>query len=204
MPISNVLTVSPIYSDYATVFGNVVMGGTYSNTRIRTLRRLAIAAISTMPRSACNTCSRLSDRWAPATIFSTAMQSRKHRRCEIQRAGLNHAFSKQTDVYGSAAWQTVSGDDSTGHAAVANIADLSPSSNRHQAVAHLGRHKFQLSGQKSGARSVQRSNVIGDPTDQAVLSGRCLRRGLRQGAALAFADRESGRQRVRDVRMFLQ
>jgi predicted porin len=58
-------------------------------------------------------------------------------------AGVNHTLSKRTDVYLSGEWQTVSGNDSTGHAAVANIADLPPSSNRHQAVARVGiRHKF--------------------------------------------------------------
>ena len=58
-------------------------------------------------------------------------------------AGPNHALSKRTDVCVSAAWQTVSRGDSTSHAAVANIADLSPSSNCHQAVARLDiRHKF--------------------------------------------------------------
>jgi predicted porin len=58
-------------------------------------------------------------------------------------AGVNHTLSKRPDVYISGEWQTVSGNDSTGQAAVANIAELPPSSNHHQAVARIGiRHRF--------------------------------------------------------------
>jgi predicted porin len=159
-PMSNGLTASPIYSGYATartyqviaaggayVFGNVVMGATYSNIRYSNIAALAQSSAD-FNDAEFSVQYRFTPEWSVGAAYNflkgnAVTQTIGGAKYNQISAGLNHALSKRTDVYVSAAWQTVSGDDSTGHAAVANIADLSPSSNRHQAVARLGiRHKF--------------------------------------------------------------
>jgi predicted porin len=56
---------------------------------------------------------------------------------------LDYALSKRTDVYVEGTFQTASGINSTGTAAVADIGSLGDSSNNHQSVARIGmRHKF--------------------------------------------------------------
>ncbi|MFT4068120.1 porin [Paraburkholderia sp.] len=57
--------------------------------------------------------------------------------------GGDYFLSKRTDVYLTTAWQSASGIDSTGKAAVAALWPVTASSNSHQIVAALGlRHKF--------------------------------------------------------------
>ncbi|MDI7046859.1 porin, partial [Escherichia coli] len=58
-------------------------------------------------------------------------------------AGVDYFLSKRTDLYIAGVYQHASGTDSTGHAAVANISSLSPSSTSNQVATVLGiRHKF--------------------------------------------------------------
>jgi len=57
--------------------------------------------------------------------------------------GADYFLSKRTDVYVDGVYQHASGTDSTQHAAVANINQLSPSSTSNQVAALVGiRHKF--------------------------------------------------------------
>ncbi|ACC72371.1 porin [Paraburkholderia phymatum] len=57
--------------------------------------------------------------------------------------GADYFLSKRTDVYVDGVYQHASGTDSTQHAAVANINQLSPSSTSNQVAAVVGiRHKF--------------------------------------------------------------
>jgi len=57
--------------------------------------------------------------------------------------GANYRLSLRTDLYAAVDYQIANGHDSTGHGAVANIAGLSPSSNRYQTVGRVGiRHRF--------------------------------------------------------------
>jgi predicted porin len=157
---SNGLTASPIYSGYASArtyqvvaaggsyaFGALVMGATYSNVRYSNIAALNGSSADFNDAEINAQYQFVSQWWIGAAynflrgnaVTSTIGGARYN---QIS-AGLNHALSKRTDLYISATWQTVSGDDSTGHEAVANIADLSPSSNHHQAVARVGiRHKF--------------------------------------------------------------
>ncbi|TCK32894.1 putative porin [Paraburkholderia sp. BL8N3] len=58
-------------------------------------------------------------------------------------AGVEYVLSVRTDVYAAVDYQVVNGHDSTGRGAVANLAGLSPSSNRYQTVGRVGiRHRF--------------------------------------------------------------
>ncbi|WP_407670872.1 porin [Paraburkholderia franconis] len=57
--------------------------------------------------------------------------------------GVNYTLSLRTDLYAALDYQVANGRDSSGHGAVANIAGVSPSSNRYQAVGRIGlRHRF--------------------------------------------------------------
>jgi predicted porin len=57
--------------------------------------------------------------------------------------GADYFLSKRTDIYVDGVYQHASGTDSTQHAAVANINQLSPSSTSNQVAALVGiRHKF--------------------------------------------------------------
>lgn len=57
--------------------------------------------------------------------------------------GVDYYLSKTTDIYVDGVYQHASGTDSTQHAAVANINQLSPSSTSNQVAALVGiRHKF--------------------------------------------------------------
>jgi predicted porin len=57
--------------------------------------------------------------------------------------GADYFLSKRTDLFVDAVYQHASGTDSTNHAAVANINQLSPSSTSNQVAALVGiRHKF--------------------------------------------------------------
>jgi predicted porin len=57
--------------------------------------------------------------------------------------GVEYALSVRTDVYAAVDYQVANGHDSTGHGATANLAGLSPSSNRYQTVGRVGlRHRF--------------------------------------------------------------
>ncbi|MFM0501432.1 porin [Paraburkholderia caffeinilytica] len=58
-------------------------------------------------------------------------------------AGVDYFLSKRTDIYVIGVYQAASGKDSTGHAAVAQINQLSASTSDRQGVVRLGiRHKF--------------------------------------------------------------
>jgi predicted porin len=157
---SNGLTASPIYSGYASArtyqvvaaggsyrFGRVVMGATYSNVRYSDIAALGgssadfnDAEVSLQYLIAPDWSVGAAYNFLKGNAVTETIGGAKYNQVS---AGVNHVLSKRTDVYISGAWQTVSGNDSTGHAAVANIADLPPSSNRHQAVGRFGiRHKF--------------------------------------------------------------
>jgi predicted porin len=57
--------------------------------------------------------------------------------------GADYFLSKRTDIFADAIYQHASGIDSTNHAAVASINQLTPSSTPNQVVALVGlRHKF--------------------------------------------------------------
>lgn len=157
---SNGLTASPIYSGYASAktyqviaaggsytFGPVVAGATYSNVRYSDIAALG-GSSADFNDAEINVQYQFVPHWWIGAAYdllkgNAVTSTIGGARYNQISAGLNHALSRRTDVYVSAEWQTASGNDSTGHAAVANIADLPPSSDRHQAVARVGmRHKF--------------------------------------------------------------
>ncbi|REE19350.1 putative porin [Paraburkholderia sp. BL27I4N3] len=62
---------------------------------------------------------------------------------DLFSAGLDYFLSKRTDVYTIAVYEKVSGTDSLGQSAVAQITGLTPSTNARQASFRVGiRHKF--------------------------------------------------------------
>jgi predicted porin len=157
---SNGLTASPIYSGYASArlyqvvaaggsykFEHVIVGATYSNIRYSNITALS-GSSADFNDAEVSLQYLIAPDWSVGAAYnflkgSAVTQTVGGAKYNQISAGVNHSLSKRTDVYLSGAWQTVSGNDSTGHAAVANIADLPPSSNHHQAVARVGiRHKF--------------------------------------------------------------
>jgi predicted porin len=148
---------SPIYSGYATAhsmqtlgvggnyqFGPTTLGALYTNTRFSN----AVATSSTSFQGSATLASYeafVSHRFTPAVMAGLTYDytSSPHAHYNQLAAGSQYLFSKRTYTYLIVAWQRASGVDSTGHAAVADLTYLSPSSTPNQVALRVGiRHSF--------------------------------------------------------------
>jgi predicted porin len=157
---SNGLTASPVYSGYASAasyqvagvagrytLGPVILGATYSNIRFGGIGKLANASaifndieVSVQYHIAPRLLVGTSYNYLHGSTVNAEVGGASYSQFA---AGLNYTLSDRTDVYLAGVYQIASGHDSTGHGAVANLAYLSPSSNRYQTVARVGlRHRF--------------------------------------------------------------
>ena len=148
---------NPIYSGYATahsmrtagvganyVLGNTTLGATYTNTRFND----AVATSSTTFRGSAALDSYeafAAYRFTPAIMAGLTYDYTSTPQAHYNQvaAGSQYFFSKRTCTYLIVAWQRASGIDSTGHAAVADLTYLSPSSTPNQVAVRMGiRHSF--------------------------------------------------------------
>jgi predicted porin len=148
---------NPIYSGYATAhsmqtlgvggnyeFGATTVGALYTNTRFNN----AVATASTRFQGSATLDSYeafVSHRFTPAVMAGITYNytSSPHAHYNQVAAGSEYLFSKRTFTYLIVAWQRASGIDSTGHAAVADLTYLSPSSTPNQVAVRMGiRHSF--------------------------------------------------------------
>jgi predicted porin len=157
---SNGLTSSPVFSGYASAgsyqvvgvggsyaLGSVVLGATYSNIRFGNIAKLANASANFNDFEAS-----VQYHVTPALLAGVAYNYLRGSSVNAKvggarynqfAAGINYSLSKRTDVYLAGVYQIASGQDSTGNAAVANLAGESASTNRYQAVTRIGiRHRF--------------------------------------------------------------
>ncbi|WP_158903466.1 porin [Burkholderia sp. L27(2015)] len=152
---SNGLTATPVYSGYATAtsyqvigtgasytLGAAVLGATYSNVRFANIAALGGSTAVFNDAEA-------SFQYRLTQTFLAGVSYNYTRGSEVTgkvggvnynqfAIGANYTLSKRTDVYAVLDYQTVSGRDSTGGVAVANVAGVSPSTNPHQAVGRVG------------------------------------------------------------------
>ena len=155
---------SNVYSGYASartqqviaagmsyVFGSATVGATYSNTQFKDLGALAgLPAVGGVGGTAKFHNAEINFKYqiTPTLLAGVAYDYTKgygvnDAKYNQVSAGLDYFLSKRTDLYLAGVYQHASGKDSTGHAAVANISSISPSSTSNQVVATVGiRHKF--------------------------------------------------------------
>jgi predicted porin len=148
---------NPIYSGYATAhsmqtlgvagnyqFGATTLGALYTDTRFSN----AVATTSTTFQGSAALGSYeafVSHSFTPAVMAGLTYDytSSPHAHYNQLAAGSEYSFSKRTFTYLIVAWQRASGVDSTGHAAVADLTYLSPSSTPNQVAVRVGiRHSF--------------------------------------------------------------
>ncbi|MBB2928096.1 porin [Paraburkholderia silvatlantica] len=148
---------SPIYSGYATartmrtfgaganyVLGTTTLGAVYTNTSFHN----AVATASTAFAGSATIASYeafVAHSFTPAIIGGITYDYTSGREAHYNQvgAGAQYVFSKRTFTYLVAAWQHASGTDSTGHAAVADLTYLTPSSTANQVAVRIGiRHNF--------------------------------------------------------------
>jgi len=148
---------NPIYSGYATahsmhtlgiganyLLGNTTLGATYTNTKFND----AVATSSTTFRGSASLDSYeafVAYRFTPTIMAGLTYDYTSTPQAHYNQvaAGSQYAFSKRTFTYLIVAWQRASGVDSTGHAAVADLTYLSPSSTPNQVALRVGiRHSF--------------------------------------------------------------
>ena len=125
-------------------FGATTLGALYTDTRFNN----AVATTTTTFQGAATLDSYeafVSHNFTPAVMAGLTYDytSSPHAHYNQVAAGSQYAFSKRTFTYLIVAWQRASGVDSTGHAAVADLTYLSPSSTPNQVAVRLGiRHNF--------------------------------------------------------------
>jgi predicted porin len=136
----------------AYTFGAATVGATYSNTQFKDLGETA--GINLNPEGYTGTAKfhnaevNFKYQLTPALLLGAAYDYTKAYDKNDAKyhqfvLGTDYFLSKRTDVYADAVYMHASGTDSTGHAAVANINGLSPSSTSNQVTALVGiRHKF--------------------------------------------------------------
>ena len=148
---------NPIYSGYATAhsmqtlgvggnyqFGATTLGALYTNTRFSN----AVATSSTTFHGSATLGSYeafVSHRFTPAVMAGVTYNYTSSPSAHYNQvgAGSQYSFSKRTFTYLIVAWQRASGTDSTGHAAVADLTYLAPSSTANQVAVRVGiRHSF--------------------------------------------------------------
>jgi predicted porin len=148
---------NPIYSGYATAhsmqtlgvggnyqFGATTLGALYTDTRFSN----AVATSSTTFQGSASLGSYetfVSHQFTPAVMAGATYDYTSTPTAHYNQvgAGSEYSFSKRTFVYLIVAWQRASGIDSTGHAAVADLTYLSPSSSPNQVAVRMGiRHSF--------------------------------------------------------------
>jgi predicted porin len=148
---------NPIYSGYATAqsmetlgvggnyqFGATTLGALYTDTRFNN----AVATNTTTFQGSATLDSYeafVSHRFTPAVMAGLTYDytSSPHAHYNQVAAGSEYTFSKRTFTYLIVAWQRANGIDSTGHAAVADLTYLSPSSTPTQVAVRVGiRHSF--------------------------------------------------------------
>ncbi|HDR9471927.1 porin [Burkholderia multivorans] len=154
---------STVYSGYASartqqiisagmsyVLGSATLGATYSNTQFKN-----IGALAGLPAVGAGGTAKFHNaeinfkyQITPTLLAGVAYDYTKGYGVNDAKynqfvAGVDYFLSKRTDLYIAGVYQHASGTDSTGHAAVANISSLSPSSTSNQVATVLGiRHKF--------------------------------------------------------------
>jgi predicted porin len=148
---------NPIYSGYATAhsmqtlgiganyqFAATTLGALYTDTRFNN----AVATSSTTFQGAATLNSYeafVSHQFTSAVMAGLTYNYTSTPTAHYNQvaAGSEYSFSKRTFTYLIVAWQRASGIDSTGHAAVANLTYLSPSSSTSQGAVRIGvRHSF--------------------------------------------------------------
>jgi predicted porin len=148
---------NPIYSGYATAhsmqtlgaggnyqFGATTLGALYTDTRFSN----AVATASTTFQGSATLDSYeafVSHRLTPAVIAGITYNYTSSPRAHYNQvaAGSEYSLSARTFAYLIVAWQRASGIDSTGHAAVADLTYLPPSSTQNQVAVRVGiRHSF--------------------------------------------------------------
>jgi predicted porin len=159
-PTSNGLTGSPVFSGYASAssyhvaaaagtysIGPATIGANWSNVRFTGIAALnhATAVFNDVEAS-------VQYHITPTLLAGVAYNYLHGSAANATVGGANYsqfgggveyALSVRTDVYAAVDYQVANGHDSTGHGATANLAGLSPSSNRYQAVGRVGlRHRF--------------------------------------------------------------
>jgi predicted porin len=159
-------TASPVYSGYlsaqtlqiigaggAYTFGAATVGATYSNTKFMKIGHdyTAPAALDGKTATLHNAEVNFRYQLTPALLLGVAYDYTRSNKVGGQdRAvyhqgsiGADYLLSKRTDLYMVGTYQKASGTDSTGKAAVAAIAGVSPSSKNHQSSVRVGiRHRF--------------------------------------------------------------
>jgi predicted porin len=148
---------NPIYSGYATAqsmdtlgvggnyqFGTTTVGALYTNTRFN--NAVATNVTSFTGSATIDTYETfVSHQFTPAIMAGLTYDYTSTPRAHYNQvaAGSQYAFSKRTFTYLIVAWQHAEGIDSTGHAAVADLTYLAPSSSPTQVAVRVGiRHSF--------------------------------------------------------------
>lgn len=148
---------SPIYRGYATasmmrtfgagvnyVLGTTTFGALYTNTSFHN----AVATSSTSFAGNATIASYeafVSHYFTPVVTAALTYNYTSAPEAHYNQvgAGAQYLFSKRTFTYLVVAWQHASGTDSTGHAAVADLTYLTPSSTENQLAVRVGiRHSF--------------------------------------------------------------
>jgi predicted porin len=159
---------SPVYSGFASArtqqvigaagaytFGPATIGATYSNTKFKDIGDTSsgpllgtigspLSGTATFNNAEVNFKYQLT----PALVLGAAYDYTKGSfgngvKYHQGALGADYFLSKRTDVYVTGIYQKASGTDSTGHAAVASINNLTPSTSDRQATVRIGiRHKF--------------------------------------------------------------
>ncbi|WP_321967881.1 porin [Burkholderia cepacia] len=133
--------------------GNVSIGGTYSNTRFGDLGTYPAAGVPSISGTAIFSAYevRSSYRFSPALSAGvsflytngSSVDGRAGQRYREYGIGAVYSFSKSTDVYINAGYQTANGIDSTGKAAMASLPFLMASKSDRQFTSQIGmRHRF--------------------------------------------------------------
>ncbi|MDB5787921.1 porin [Caballeronia mineralivorans] len=151
-PITN-----PIYSGYVSartyqvlgaganyVFGGLSVGTVYTNTQYQDVIKTSSTPFSGTARFN-NVDANFSYRFTPSILAGAAYDYTRGESANYSQVniGTEYDLSKRTLFYAIGAWQHASGTDSTGHAAVAALAFISPSGTSNQLALRVGiRHSF--------------------------------------------------------------
>jgi predicted porin len=148
---------NPIYSGYATahsmrtlgvgasyLWAGNTFGATYTNTRFNNAVATSTTAFS--GSASLNSYEAfVAHNFTPAVMAGITYDYTSTPTAHYNQvaAGSQYSFSKRTFTYLVVAWQRASGIDSTGHAAVADLTYLTPSSTPNQVAVRVGiRHSF--------------------------------------------------------------
>jgi predicted porin len=152
---SNGLTGTPVFSGYVTArsyqvsgaggsyaLGPAIFGATFSNVRFGNIGQLG-GTTAAFNDAEASFQYHMTPRLLAGVAYNYTRGSEVTSRVGGANynqftLGANYSLSKRTDVYTAIIYQAVSGRDSTGGAAVADINGVSSSTNQQQAVARIG------------------------------------------------------------------